>query len=98
MTEASSVPELFSVPSSAMRVLVVLPQPPLYEGGAPGRCSVALLRGLRAHGIDVFALSARRPLAPHEHFLVNGTAPPADLPVELLDVAHPERSWSTRLA
>jgi glycosyltransferase involved in cell wall biosynthesis len=97
MTEASNAPRLASVPASSMRVLVVLPQPPLYEGGAPGRCSVALLRGLRAHGIDVFALSARRPLAPHERFLVNGTAPPADLPVELLDVPVQERSWSARV-
>jgi glycosyltransferase involved in cell wall biosynthesis len=97
MTEASDAPKLSSVPSSAMRVLVVLPQPPLYEGGAPGRCSVALLRGLRGHGLDVFALSARRPLAPHERFLVNGATPPADLPVELVEVPLQERSWSSRV-
>jgi glycosyltransferase involved in cell wall biosynthesis len=80
-----------------MRVLVVLPQPPLSEGGAPGRCSVALLRGLRSHGLDVFALSARRPLDPHERFLVDGATPPADLPVELLEVPLQNRSLSARM-
>ena len=42
-----------------MKVLVVLSQPPLPEGGAPGRCAVALLRGLTAHGLDVKAIAAR---------------------------------------
>jgi glycosyltransferase involved in cell wall biosynthesis len=78
-----------------MKVLVVLPQPPLYEGGAPGRCSVGLLRGLRAHQMEVSAVAARRPLAAHESFLVNGQPPP-DLPVELVDVPPQQRGWATR--
>ena len=43
-----------------MRVLVVLAQPPLPEGGAPARCAVGLLRGLQGHGLDVKALAARQ--------------------------------------
>ena len=83
--------------SPSMRALVVLPQPPLLEGGAPGRCSVALLRGLRKHGITLTALAPRRPFAPHERLLVNGSKPPPDLPVEVLDVPLDERSWTTRV-
>ena len=65
-----------------MRVLVVLAQPPHHEGGAPGRCSVALLRGLLEHGLDVSAVAARPP----------GLAwlDAADgLPVEVVDVPSP---------
>lgn len=40
-----------------MKALVVLAQPPLLEGSAPGRCSVGLLRGLLAHGVDVQAVA-----------------------------------------
>ena len=36
-----------------MRALLVLTQPPLPEGGAPGKTAVGLLRGLRSHGVDV---------------------------------------------
>jgi polysaccharide biosynthesis protein PslH len=62
-----------------MKVLVVLTQPPLLEGGAPGKCAVGLLRGLRAHGVEVTALAARQP------FAVPGDVP-ADLPVEVIPV------------
>ncbi|MDX6412773.1 MAG: polysaccharide biosynthesis protein PslH [Gaiellaceae bacterium] len=93
---ASAASEFVPAPSSVVKLLVVLPQPPVYEGGAPGRCSVALLRGLREHGIDVTALSARRPLAPHERNLDNGAGPPADLPVELMEVPAPRQGWATR--
>lgn len=61
-------------------MLVVLTQPPLPEGGAPGRTALGLLRGLLGHGIEVQALAAR------QHFAVPGE-PPADLPVEVLSVA-----------
>ena len=42
-----------------LRALVVLTAPPLPEGNAQGRCAVALIRGLRGHGIDVQAIAAR---------------------------------------
>jgi glycosyltransferase involved in cell wall biosynthesis len=72
-----------------MRVLVVLTQPPLPEGGAPGKTAVGLLRGLREHGVDVRAIAARR------GFSVAGEVPP-DLPVELVDV-EPPGPWAARL-
>lgn len=49
-----------------MRVLVVLAEPPDVEGGAAGRCSVALLQGLRAHGLDVQAVAAGREARTYE--------------------------------
>jgi glycosyltransferase involved in cell wall biosynthesis len=64
-----------------MRVVVVLGQPPLPEGSAQGRCAVAMLRGLQAHGVDVHAVAAR--------WSGSGPAPPADLPVEVHDVVPP---------
>ncbi len=57
----------------------MLAEPPLPEGGAPGRCSVALIRGLRAHGVHVEVLAARQP------FSVAGDPPP-DLGVEVVTV------------
>jgi glycosyltransferase involved in cell wall biosynthesis len=65
-----------------MRVLVVLTQPPLPEGGAPGRTAIGLLRGLAEHGVGVQAIAARR------GFSVPGGVP-ADLPVEVVDVEPP---------
>ncbi len=44
-------------------VAVALAQPPLAEGNAPGRCGLALLRGLAAHGVDVRAVAAARTFA-----------------------------------
>ena len=73
-----------------MKVLVVLSQPPLPEGGAPGRCAVALLRGLAAHGLEVKAIAARR------EFSARGE-PPADLPVEVVDLPSAPPSWRSRL-
>jgi glycosyltransferase involved in cell wall biosynthesis len=72
-----------------VRALIVLTQPPLPEGGAPGKTAVGLLRGLREHGIEVHAVAARR------GFSIPGEVP-ADLPVELLDVS-PPRPWAARL-
>jgi glycosyltransferase involved in cell wall biosynthesis len=65
-----------------VKALVVLTQPPLAEGGAPGRTAIGLLRGLLDHGIDVRAIAARRA------FSVRGDVP-ADLPVEVVDVEPP---------
>ena len=73
-----------------MKVLVVLAQPPLPEGGAPGRCAVALLRGLIAHGLEVKAIAARR------EFSARGE-PPEDLPVEVVDLTATPPSWRSRL-
>lgn len=65
-----------------MKALVVLTQPPLPEGGAPGRTAIGLLRGLMGHGVEVRAIAARR------GFSVPGEVP-ADLPVEVVDVGPP---------
>lgn len=74
-----------------MKVLVVLTQPPLPEGGAPGRCAVALLRGLMAHGLEVTAIAARR------EFSARGE-PPEDLPVEVVELSATGQTWRPRLA
>src|SRR5256714_11145433 len=73
-----------------MRVLVVLTQPPLPEGGAPGRVAIGLLRGLLAHGVDVQALAAR------QHFAAAGERP-SDLPVETVHVEPPALSVRRQL-
>jgi glycosyltransferase involved in cell wall biosynthesis len=70
-------------------VLVVLTQPPLAEGGAPGKVTIGLLRGLLAHGVGVRALAAR------QHFAVPGDVP-TDLPVEVVPV-DPQPPWRARL-
>ena len=62
-----------------MRTLLVLPEPPLPEGGASGRCALALIRGLRGHGVDLSVLAARQAWA------VPGD-PPEDLGIEVVDV------------
>ncbi|MGD0167935.1 MAG: glycosyltransferase family 4 protein [Gaiellaceae bacterium] len=73
-----------------MKVVLALLQPPFLEGGAPGKCAVALLRGLRTHGVDVSAVAAR------QCFAIPGEVP-ADLPVELVQVAPEAAGWRTRL-
>jgi Glycosyl transferases group 1 len=65
-----------------VKALVVMTQPPLPEGGAPGRTAIGLLRGLVSHGVEVRAIAARRA------FSVPGEVP-ADLPVEVVDVEPP---------
>jgi glycosyltransferase involved in cell wall biosynthesis len=61
-----------------VNVLVVLAQAPEYEGGAPGRCAVGLIRGLLKHGVEVRAVAA----------VPENGAPliPSDLDVELVEV------------
>jgi glycosyltransferase involved in cell wall biosynthesis len=73
-----------------MRVLVVLTQPPLPEGGAPGRTAIGLLRGLAGHGVDVTAVAAR------QHFALSGDPVPG-LPVEVVPVAPPPGGLRSRL-
>jgi glycosyltransferase involved in cell wall biosynthesis len=72
-----------------VKALVVLTQPPLPEGGAPGKVAIGLLRGLQAHGVDVQAIAA------HQHFAVGGEVPD-DLPVEVIPVA-PLSPWRAQL-
>jgi glycosyltransferase involved in cell wall biosynthesis len=62
-----------------MRTLLVLPEPPLPEGGASGRCALALIRGLSEHGVDVNVLAAR------QEWAVPGD-PPEGLGIEVVDV------------
>lgn len=76
--------------SRPLRALVVLTSPPLPEGNAQGRCAVALLRGLRAHGVDVQAIAARR-----SHSIPGEI--PDDLDVEIVRVSSPPRSLRTQL-
>lgn len=64
-----------------MRVLLVLPYPPVHEGGAASRCAIGLMRGLDALGVEYAALAAG--------YGPEGPAPPADLPIE---VVHIERA------
>lgn len=66
-------------PPTTLRVAIALTQPPLPEGGAPGKCAIGLLRGLVAHGVDVRAVAAR------QSFALPGD-PPSDLPVEVVPV------------
>jgi glycosyltransferase involved in cell wall biosynthesis len=73
---------------SGPRILLVLPDLPLIEGGAPGRFFVALLRGLKANDVDVRAIAAGR------FFTPAGEVPP-DLPVEIVDFKQPSR-WRSR--
>jgi glycosyltransferase involved in cell wall biosynthesis len=73
-----------------IRALVVLTAPPLPEGNAQGRCAVALIRGLRCHGVDVQAIAARR-----SHSIPGDV--PEDLDVEIVPVTPPPRSFRTQL-
>jgi polysaccharide biosynthesis protein PslH len=72
-----------------VKVLVVLTQPPLPEGGANSRCAVGLLRGLLAHGVDVEAIAARQ-------WFAQPGEPPDDLPVEVVDVPAEPPGWRAR--
>ncbi len=74
---------------SGPRILVVLTQPPLLEGGAAGKTALGLLRGLAANGLDVRAVAARR------HFAVPGDLPDG-LDVEVVPVP-PAPAWQSRL-
>jgi glycosyltransferase involved in cell wall biosynthesis len=72
-----------------LRVLVVLPFPPLDEGGATSRCTIGMLRGLAAHGVDLHVLAADLRNDPHDGVV---RELPADLPVEAPVIAHPSRA------
>jgi glycosyltransferase involved in cell wall biosynthesis len=74
---------------NAIRPLVVVHEPPLREGRASGRCVIAMLRGLRAHGVEPQVLAAR------QSFAIGGE-PPEDLEIEVLDVAPEPVGWRTR--
>jgi len=72
-----------------MRIVVAAPQPPSPEGGAAGRTTLALLRGLVAHGVEV------RAIAPVD----DDGPPPAPAPgVELVPVRLPQRGGLRGLA
>jgi glycosyltransferase involved in cell wall biosynthesis len=75
--------------SSPLRSLIVLHEPPLQEGRASGRCVIAMLRGLALHGVEIGVLAAR------QVFAVPGD-PPADLPVEVIDVPPEPGGWRMR--
>ncbi len=66
-----------------MRVLVVLPQAPSPEGPAAGRHAIALIRGLRGHGVEVDAIS-------WEPLEGDGRRPPEDLGIELVRIGRPQ--------
>jgi glycosyltransferase involved in cell wall biosynthesis len=73
---------------AALRVLVVLPHPPLPEGSAAARCGIGLVRGLIACGVQAQALAANLGSAPLDTV-------PADLPVEVIPVEVPS-TWQAR--
>jgi glycosyltransferase involved in cell wall biosynthesis len=72
-----------------LRVLVVLPFPPLAEGGAASRCAIGMLRGLAAHGVELQALAVdlRNDMRDERPASV-----PDDLPIEAVRTAHPSRA------
>ena len=75
-----------------MRVVVVLTQPPLPEGGAQGKCAIGLIRGLCAHGVDVQGIALKGHGSPLGEV-------PKDLPVEVVDItAEASRPRSSPLA
>jgi glycosyltransferase involved in cell wall biosynthesis len=76
--------------SERPRVLVVLPDPPLTEGRPAGRCALAMLRGLEAHGVEVRALAARAAWG------MRGD-PPEDVDVEVVEVSPEPPGWPSRL-
>lgn len=73
---------------AALRVLVVLPHPPLPEGNAAARCAIGLVRGLLLHGVEVQVLAANLGSAPLDTI-------PADLPVEVVPIDVPS-NWQAR--
>lgn len=74
-----------------MKVLVVCSEPPLTEGRAAAKCTVAMIRGLKGHGLEVRVLAAR------QHFAIPGE-PPADLAASVIDVRPEPGGWRSRLA
>ncbi|MGA9285205.1 MAG: glycosyltransferase family 4 protein [Solirubrobacteraceae bacterium] len=73
---------------AALRVLVVLPHPPLPEGSAAARCAIGLVRGLLLHGVEVQLLAANLGSAPLDTI-------PTDLPVEVVPIDVPS-NWQAR--
>jgi glycosyltransferase involved in cell wall biosynthesis len=76
---------------AALRVLVVLPFPPLVEGGAASRCAIGMMRGLEAHGVDLEVLAADLRNDPHDGRDLRPQLPD-ELPIELARTAHPSRA------
>jgi glycosyltransferase involved in cell wall biosynthesis len=72
-------------------MLVALPDAPLREGRAAGRCALAMLRGLPAHGVEARALAARA------QWGMAGD-PPADVDVEMVAVPPEPPGWRSRLS
>ena len=70
--------------ATGIRVLVVMANPPLPEGGAPGRCGLALVRGLAANGVEVQVVAARQDF--------EGKTPP-DVRLELVPMNTPRGGW-----
>lgn len=71
-------------------MLVALPDVPLREGRAAGRCALAMLRGLEAHGVAVRALAARAPWG------MPGQ-PPDDIRVEVVEASPEAPGWRSRI-
>jgi glycosyltransferase involved in cell wall biosynthesis len=87
--EAASAPRARGE-ADGVRALLVAAEPPLPEGGAAGRCAVGLLRGLVANGVEIRVLAARQ-------WSAMGGEPPADLPVEIVEVPPETPGWRGRL-
>jgi polysaccharide biosynthesis protein PslH len=73
---------------AALRVLVVLPHPPLPEGSAAARCGIGLVEGLLACGVQAQGLAANLGSASLDTV-------PAGLPVETIPIEVPS-TWQAR--
>ncbi len=67
---------------------MVMPYPPVLEGGAASRCAIGLMRGLAARGVECVALTAGYGAAT--------LSPPADLPVEIVHFEPPPPTVKVR--
>lgn len=74
-----------------LRATVALPAVPAHEGGAAGRCALALLAGLRAHGVEVEAVAGSPDPA-------SVLVPPAAAQVRVVPYAEPLGRWPATLA
>jgi glycosyltransferase involved in cell wall biosynthesis len=74
-----------------VKVLLVVPQPPAAQGGAAARCTIGLVRGLAANGVDVHVLAAHVDHTPAYDVADVGA------PLEIVEVAT-ARGWRGRVA
>ena len=67
---------------------MVLSDPPALEGGAIAKCAVGMIRGLRAHGLEVSVAAAHRPFNGSMSSPVDLGVQPIEVPWSLATQAH----------